>query len=67
MIEIVVPALTAPWIRAHFTHPVTVEEMAAAVRMSASPFQRFKVVTSLSPLQNPAGRGGWLDTGGTHH
>ena len=40
------------WIRAHFAQPVTVEEMAASVRMSASSFhQRFKAVTSLSPLQ----------------
>ena len=40
------------WIRAHFAQPVTVEEMAASVQMSASSFhQRFKAVTSLSPLQ----------------
>jgi AraC-like DNA-binding protein len=40
------------WIRAHFAQPVTVEEMAASVRMSASSFhQRFKAVTSMSPLQ----------------
>jgi AraC-like DNA-binding protein len=40
------------WIRAHFAQPVTVDEMAASVRMSASSFhQRFKAVTSLSPLQ----------------
>ncbi len=40
------------WIRGHFAHPVTVEEMAASVRMSASSFhQRFKAVTSMSPLQ----------------
>jgi AraC-like DNA-binding protein len=40
------------WIRAHFAQPVTVEEMAASVHMSASSFhQRFKAVTSLSPLQ----------------
>ena len=40
------------WIRAHFAQPVTVEEMAAAVHMSASSFhERFKAVTSLSPLQ----------------
>jgi AraC-like DNA-binding protein len=40
------------WIRAQFAQPVTVEEMAAAVRMSASSFhQRFKAVTSMSPLQ----------------
>jgi AraC-like DNA-binding protein len=36
----------------HFAQPVTVEEMAAAVQMSASSFhERFKAVTSLSPLQ----------------
>ena len=40
------------WIRAHFAQPVTVEEMAASIRMSASSFhQRFKAVTSMSPLQ----------------
>ena len=40
------------WIREHFAQPVTVEEMAAAVHMSASSFhERFKAVTSLSPLQ----------------
>jgi AraC-like DNA-binding protein len=45
-------AQAASWIRAHFAQPVTVEEMAASARMSASLFhQRFKAVTSLSPLQ----------------
>ena len=40
------------WIRAHFAQPVTVEEMAASIHMSASTFHdRFKAVTSLSPLQ----------------
>jgi AraC-like DNA-binding protein len=40
------------WIRAHFAQPVTVEEMAASVRMGTSTFhQRFKAVTSMSPLQ----------------
>ena len=40
------------WIRTHFAQPVTVEEMAASVHMSASSFhQRFKAVTSMSPLQ----------------
>ena len=39
------------WIRTHFAQPVTVEEMAASVHMSASSFhQRFKAVTSMSPL-----------------
>jgi transcriptional regulator GlxA family with amidase domain len=40
------------WIRTHFAQPVTVDEMAASVRMSASSFhERFKAVTSMSPLQ----------------
>ena len=40
------------WIRAHFAQPVTVDDMAASVRMSASSFhQRFKAVTTMSPLQ----------------
>jgi AraC-like DNA-binding protein len=40
------------WIREHFAQPVTVEEMAASVHMTASSFhERFKAVTSLSPLQ----------------
>ena len=40
------------WIRTHFAQPVTVEEMAGSVHMSASSFhQRFKAVTSMSPLQ----------------
>jgi AraC-like DNA-binding protein len=40
------------WIREHFAQPVTVEEMAASIGMSASSFhQRFKAVTSMSPLQ----------------
>ncbi len=42
----------ARWIRAHFHQPVTVDEMAASVNMSPSSFhQRFKAVTSMSPLQ----------------
>jgi AraC-like DNA-binding protein len=45
-------AEAASWIRAHFAQPVTVEEMAGSVHMSASSFhQRFKAVTSMSPLQ----------------
>ena len=45
-------AKAASWIRAHFAQPVTVEEMATSVNMSASSFhQRFKAVTSMSPLQ----------------
>ena len=40
------------WIRAHFAQPITVEEMAASVEMNASSFhQRFKAVTTMSPLQ----------------
>jgi AraC-like DNA-binding protein len=40
------------WIRTNFAQPVTVEEMAASVHMSASSFhQRFKAVTTMSPLQ----------------
>jgi transcriptional regulator GlxA family with amidase domain len=40
------------WIRAHFAQPVTVEEMAASVHMSASSFhERFKAVTTMSPLR----------------
>jgi AraC-like DNA-binding protein len=40
------------WIREHFAQPVTVEEMAASVHMSTSSFhQRFKAVTTMSPLQ----------------
>ena len=40
------------WIRAHFAQPVTVEEMAESVHMGASAFhQRFKAVTTMSPLQ----------------
>ena len=40
------------WIRTHFAQPVTVEEMAASIHLSASSFhQRFKAVTSMSPLQ----------------
>ena len=45
-------ATAVSWIRAHFAQPVTVEEMAAAAHMSASSFhQRFKAVTTMSPLQ----------------
>jgi AraC-like DNA-binding protein len=45
-------AQAASWIRAHFAQPVTVDEMAASAKMSASLFhQRFKAVTSMSPLQ----------------
>jgi len=45
-------ARAVSWIREHFGQPVTVEEMAASVGMSASSFhERFKAVTSMSPLQ----------------
>jgi len=45
-------AEAASWIRAHFAQPVTVDEIATSVHMSASSFhQRFKAVTSMSPLQ----------------
>ena len=48
-IELPRPSLS---IRAHFAQPVTVDDMAASVRMSASSFhERFKAVTSMSPLQ----------------
>ena len=40
------------WIREHFAQPVTVQEMAAVAHMSASAFyDRFKAVTTMSPLQ----------------
>jgi len=40
------------FLREHFAQPVTIDEMAASVRMSTSSFhQRFKAVTSMSPLQ----------------
>jgi AraC-like DNA-binding protein len=39
------------WIRTHFAQPITVDEMAASVHMSASSFhQRFKDMTTMSPL-----------------
>ena len=45
-------ASAVSWIREHFAQPVTVEEMAGSVQMRASAFhQRFKAVTSMSPLQ----------------
>jgi AraC-like DNA-binding protein len=45
-------AEAASWIRAHFAQPVTVDEMATSIHMCASSFhQRFKAVTSMSPLQ----------------
>jgi AraC-like DNA-binding protein len=45
-------AQAVTWIREHFAQPITVEEMAAAANMSASSFhERFKAVTTMSPLQ----------------
>jgi AraC-like DNA-binding protein len=45
-------AKAVSWIREHFAQPVTVGEMAASTHMSASSFhQRFKAVTTMSPLQ----------------
>ncbi len=45
-------AQAVSWIRAHFEHPLRVEDMATSARMSASAFhERFKRVTSMSPLQ----------------
>lgn len=45
-------AQAVSWIREHFAQPVTVEEMAASAHMSASSFhERFKAVTTMSPLQ----------------
>ena len=45
-------AEAASWIRSHCDQPVTVDEMAHSVHMSASSFhQRFKAVTSMSPMQ----------------
>lgn len=45
-------ARAVSWIRAHFAQPVTVEDMAASASMNASSFhERFKAVTTMSPLQ----------------
>lgn len=45
-------AQAVAWIREHFDQPITVDEMAAAARMSASGFhEHFKAVTTMSPLQ----------------
>ena len=45
-------AQAVAWIREHFAQPITVEEMAASANMSASSFhERFKAVTTMSPLQ----------------
>jgi len=40
------------WMREHVAQPATIREMAAAARMSPSTFhERFKAVTTMSPLQ----------------
>ena len=40
------------WIREHFAQPITVQDMATVAHMSASSFHdRFKAVTTMSPLQ----------------
>lgn len=45
-------AQAVTWIREHFAQPITVDEMAASARMSASAFhEHFKAVTTMSPLQ----------------
>ena len=45
-------AKAVSWIRANFSQPMTVEELANQVNMSVSSFhQHFKAVTSMSPLQ----------------
>lgn len=45
-------AQAVSWIREHFAQPITVEEMAASANMGASSFhERFKAVTTMSPLQ----------------
>jgi AraC-like DNA-binding protein len=45
-------ARAVAWIREHFAQPVTVDEMAASAHMRASSFhQRFRAVTTMSPLQ----------------
>lgn len=45
-------AQAVTWIRAHFAQPATVDEMAASAGMRASAFhERFKAVTTMSPLQ----------------
>ena len=45
-------AQAVAWLRANFSQPMNVEEMAGSVHMSVSSFhQHFKSVTSMSPLQ----------------
>lgn len=45
-------AKAVAWIREHFAQPITIEEMAASIHMSASSFHHhFKAVTTISPLQ----------------
>lgn len=45
-------AKAVEWVRANFEQPVIVEDLAGMVNMSVSAFhQRFKAVTSMSPIQ----------------
>ena len=45
-------ARAVSWLRAHFSDPMTVDELARMANMSTSTFhQHFKSVTSMSPLQ----------------
>lgn len=45
-------ATAVSWLRANFCQPITVEQLARLAHMSVSSFhQRFKTVTSMSPLQ----------------
>ncbi len=45
-------AKAVSWIREHFAQPLTIQEMADSAEMGTSAFhQRFRAVTSLSPLQ----------------
>lgn len=45
-------AKAVSWVRGNYSHPIAVEQLADMVHMSVSSFhQRFKAVTSMSPLQ----------------
>ncbi len=49
-------AIAVSWLRANFSQPMKVEELAELAHMSVSSFhQHFKFVTSMSPLQLPKG------------
>ena len=49
-------AKAVSWLRANFSEPMKVEELAEMAHMSVSSFhQHFKSVTSMSPLQYPKG------------